>query len=172
MCKLISRNGNEFKSFAVLNEAIESELKVRSAVLDGEIVCLDADRKPQFRDLLFRRGEPRFVAFDLLRCDGEDLRCLPLIERKRRLRSIVRNSGDRLLYCDHVEHDISCAAMAIAAARVIIGLAKVATPFGSARLGTGQALWEFSKHSICTPIGAPPIDIDNDADHRLNAQRA
>ena len=30
---------------------------------------------------------------------------MPLIERKRRLRSIVRNDGDRLLYCDHVEHD-------------------------------------------------------------------
>jgi bifunctional non-homologous end joining protein LigD len=58
MCKLISRNGNEFKSFAVLNEAIESELKVQSAVLDGEIVCLDADSKPQFRDRLFHRGAP------------------------------------------------------------------------------------------------------------------
>jgi len=96
-CKLMSRNGNQFKSFSVLNEAIESELKVRSAVLDGEIVYLNADGKPQFRDLLFRRGEPRFVSFDLLWCDGEDLRYLPLIERKRRLRSIVRNSGDRLL---------------------------------------------------------------------------
>jgi len=57
-------------SFAVLNEAIESELKVRSAVLDGEIVCLDAGGKPQFRDLLFHRGDPRFVAFDLLWCEG------------------------------------------------------------------------------------------------------
>ncbi|PYX53190.1 MAG: hypothetical protein DMG76_26565 [Acidobacteria bacterium] len=28
-----------------------------------------------------------------------------MIDRKQRLRSIVRNSGDRLLYCDHVEHD-------------------------------------------------------------------
>jgi hypothetical protein len=68
-------------------------------------VCLDADGKPQFRDLLFRRGEPRFVAFDLLWCEGEDLRYLPLIDRKRRLHSVVRNGGDRLLYCDHVEHD-------------------------------------------------------------------
>jgi ATP-dependent DNA ligase len=37
-----------------------------SAVLDGEIVCLDEDGKPQFRDLLFRRSEPRFIVFDLL----------------------------------------------------------------------------------------------------------
>jgi bifunctional non-homologous end joining protein LigD len=105
VCKLVSRNGNEFKSFAVLNEAIASELKGHSAVLDGEIVCLDADGKPQFRDLLFHRGDPRFVAFDLLWCEGEDLRYLPLVDRKRRLRSIVQNDGDRLLYCDHVEQD-------------------------------------------------------------------
>ena len=33
-------------------------------VLDGEIVCLDKKGKPQFRDLLFHRGEPYFFAFD------------------------------------------------------------------------------------------------------------
>ena len=31
-------------------------------MLDGEIVCLDRHGKTQFRDLLFRRGEPRFYA--------------------------------------------------------------------------------------------------------------
>ena len=36
----------------------------------------------QLRDLLFRRGEPRFVAFDLLWLNGEDLHYLPLIDRK------------------------------------------------------------------------------------------
>src|SRR6266851_8193936 len=35
-------------------------------VLDGEIVCLDKRGRPQFRDLLFHRGEPCFYAFDLL----------------------------------------------------------------------------------------------------------
>jgi bifunctional non-homologous end joining protein LigD len=74
-------------------------------VLDGEIVSLDPKGRPQFRDLLFRRGEPRFVAFDLLWHDGEDLRFLPLIDRKQRLRSIMPQRGERLLYCDHVEHD-------------------------------------------------------------------
>ena len=32
------------------------------------------------------RREPRFMAFDLLWCDGEDLCYLPLTERKRRPR--------------------------------------------------------------------------------------
>jgi bifunctional non-homologous end joining protein LigD len=55
--------------------------------------------------LLFRHGEPRFYAFDLLCVDGEALRYLPLIERKARLRSVVPQRRDRLLYCDHVEGD-------------------------------------------------------------------
>ncbi len=75
----ISRNGNEFKSFPMLNARLRQELGTRSAVLDGEIVCVDENGKPQFRDLLFRRGEPRFYAFDLLWNEGEDSRYLPLI---------------------------------------------------------------------------------------------
>jgi len=50
--RLISRNGNEFKSFSSLNEAIAAELGAHTTILDGEIVCLDADGRPQFRDLL------------------------------------------------------------------------------------------------------------------------
>ena len=33
-----------------------------------------------------------FYAFDLLWLDGEDMRGLPLIERKRRLRRLIRAS--------------------------------------------------------------------------------
>ena len=74
-------------------------------VLDGEIVCLGGDGKPNFTDLLFRRGEPRFMSFDILWSDGNDLRNLPLIERKNRLRELVPTESQRLLYCDHVEGD-------------------------------------------------------------------
>lgn len=105
VCRLVSRNRNTFKSFPTLCEAIPSELGVRSAVLDGEIVCLDQHGIAQFEDLLFRRGEPRFCAFDLLWAAGADLRYMPLIERKWRLHSIMPNTGSRLLYCDHVETD-------------------------------------------------------------------
>lgn len=59
-----SRNGNEFKSFQVLTIALPRECRAKRAVLDGEIVCLDKKGNSQFRDLLFRRGEPRFYAFD------------------------------------------------------------------------------------------------------------
>lgn len=104
-CRLISRNGNEFKSFRSLNESLLSQLKVKSAVFDGEIVCLNDGGKPEFRDLLHRKGEPRFVAFDLLWLDGQDLRYAPLIERKHKLRSITPKGSERLMYCDHIERD-------------------------------------------------------------------
>jgi bifunctional non-homologous end joining protein LigD len=117
---LVSRNGNEFKSFPALNEALPIKLRAASAVLDGEIVCLDADGKPQFRDLLFRRAEPLFYAFDILwdehgKTDkeeenrrfrsGEDLRYLPLIDRKLRLHAVMPKRGEHILYCDHIDGD-------------------------------------------------------------------
>ena len=104
-CRLVSRQGNDFKSFRTLNESLLAELKVRSLVLDGEIVCLNDEGKSEFRDLLFRQGEPRFVAFDLLWHDGQDLRYSPLTERKHKLRSILSANSERILYCDHIESD-------------------------------------------------------------------
>jgi len=102
-CRLVSRNGNEFKSFPALNLALPLECGAREAVLDGEIVCLDKTGTSQFRNLLFRRGEPRYYAFDLLFCNGEDLRYLSPVDRKHRLHGLVPTNGERLLYCDQVE---------------------------------------------------------------------
>ena len=70
-CRLVSRNGNDFKSLSSLSTAIPKELKANSAVLDGEIVCLDEHGRSQFNELLFHRGEPRFYAFDLLWREGK-----------------------------------------------------------------------------------------------------
>jgi hypothetical protein len=49
-----------------LCDGLARDLKGRRSVLDGEIVCLDSQVKPQFRNLLFRHAEPFFYAFDLL----------------------------------------------------------------------------------------------------------
>ena len=64
--RLVSRNGNTFKSFRSLCEGLARDLKGRRCTLDGEIVCLDSHGKPQFKNLLFRRTEPVFYAFDIL----------------------------------------------------------------------------------------------------------
>jgi bifunctional non-homologous end joining protein LigD len=50
-CRLVSRHKNTYKSFEVLRESL-SGLKAQSAILDGEIVCLDANGCSQFKELL------------------------------------------------------------------------------------------------------------------------
>jgi bifunctional non-homologous end joining protein LigD len=90
-CRLVSRNGHTYKRFANLAASIAERLKERRVVFDGELVCLDEYGRSRFYDLMFRRGEPFFYAFDLLWLDGEDLRPLPLIERKKRLRRLIRS---------------------------------------------------------------------------------
>src|SRR6266581_7042503 len=66
-CRLVSRNGHIFKAWPALCAAIATNLRAESAVLDGELVCLDDDGKPDFRALLFRRAEPVFLDSDRLR---------------------------------------------------------------------------------------------------------
>jgi bifunctional non-homologous end joining protein LigD len=46
---------------------------------------------------------PTFFAFDVLFVNGEDLRALPLIERKARLKKLLRRKRSRVLYVDHLE---------------------------------------------------------------------
>ena len=74
--RLVSRNGNTFASFRDTAADVAASFRGADAVLDGEIVCLDVHGCPQFEDLMFRRGELFFVAFDALWINGEDLRSL------------------------------------------------------------------------------------------------
>src|SRR5438105_4250821 len=77
VCTLVSRNRNPLR-FPNLANAIADNLTVagsrtvENAVIDGEIVCLDNQGRSVFDDLLFRRAEPFFYAFDLLWLNGED----------------------------------------------------------------------------------------------------
>ena len=70
-----------------------TKLKCRSAILDGEAIVQGEDGRSDFTAL--RRAihqEPHrlvFFAFDLLHLDGEDLRPLPLLERKARLAKLI-----------------------------------------------------------------------------------
>src|SRR5665213_300707 len=81
------------------------------ALIDGEVVALDAAGIPNFAALqaaLSERntGDLVFFAFDLLFADGEDLRSLPLSKRKERLRPLLDDAGDggsRLRYVEHFE---------------------------------------------------------------------
>jgi bifunctional non-homologous end joining protein LigD len=103
-CKLISRNQNAL-AFKSLKENL-AKLPVQSAIIDGEIIALDADGHSVFQNLLLgNKAYTVLYAFDLLWLDGVDLRKEPLLERKNRLELLVRKSGLRLMYARHVEGD-------------------------------------------------------------------
>jgi bifunctional non-homologous end joining protein LigD len=102
-CQLVSRRRNTYKSFAPLRDSL-AELRVKNAVLDGEIVYLDAAGRSIFKDMLHRRGEPIFYAFDLLWLNGRDLRSRPLLKRKHRLQRLLDvHRPERVLFAKHIE---------------------------------------------------------------------
>jgi bifunctional non-homologous end joining protein LigD len=88
-CRLVSRRGNRLRRFDDLCRSLPKELKARSAVIDGEVVALNESGMPAFYDLLKRRSRIVYFAFDLLWLNGEDLRELPLLQRKKLLHSII-----------------------------------------------------------------------------------
>jgi bifunctional non-homologous end joining protein LigD len=100
----VSRNGNRrFHNFGTLEQWLGRQLRVQNAILDGEIVCLDETGRSIFKNVLFRRGACRFFAFDILWLNGEDLRTLPLVTRKARLKKLIGRRRSALLYVDHIE---------------------------------------------------------------------
>jgi bifunctional non-homologous end joining protein LigD len=101
-CRLVSRNGHVLKGWPSLCAAIASSVRAKRAILDGEVACLDADGKSDFRALMFRRRAPVLIAFDLVMLDGKDLRGEALMARKRMLRRILPRRAERLMYLDHV----------------------------------------------------------------------
>ncbi len=58
----VSRNGHTFKHWPQLCEELAHAVKAHDAVIDGEIVCLDARGRSNFKSLLFRREWPYFYA--------------------------------------------------------------------------------------------------------------
>lgn len=103
-CRLVSRKNVIYKSFAPLATAL-SGLKVKDAILDGEIVVLGPDGRSQFMELMRRRTQNAlFYAFDLVGCEGVDLRPLPLLDRLAALAQVLKRSRvPSILAADHVQ---------------------------------------------------------------------
>ncbi len=103
--RLLSRNEKDFnEKFPEIAGAI-GELEADDAVLDGEIVALDKNGVSSFQLLqAFELGEERppifFYAFDLLYLNGKDLKQLPLVERKARLKHILKEHTGLIRFSD------------------------------------------------------------------------
>jgi bifunctional non-homologous end joining protein LigD len=91
---------------------LAEHLDAGEALLDGEIVSLDAQGRSSFARIQQRMNVAKptekqvqqtpvvYYLFDLLWCDGYDLRDVPLVERKRMLRQLLRPGGP-IRFSDH-----------------------------------------------------------------------
>ena len=115
---LLTRNGNDYTAvFPEIARAIKA-LPIDEFIIDGEVVCLDAEGKPSFARLQ-RRGRltsdiairqaavelpATFYAFDLLAVDDLDVRPLPLVTRKELLAQAVPKLGP-VRFLEHIERE-------------------------------------------------------------------
>jgi bifunctional non-homologous end joining protein LigD len=96
--RMVSRNGNVLDQYPELS-TLPLQVNARTAIVDGEIAALDHRGVPSF-EMLQRQQPAVFYAFDLLYLDGCDLRGLPLAERKRMLKEVLKPT-EVIRYSEH-----------------------------------------------------------------------
>lgn len=108
--RLFTRNGNDWTSRMMPLRDEIAALGLGSAWLDGEITVLDPKGRPDFQRLqqAFDGAGSRdivYFVFDLLYHDGHDLRRVPLVERRRRLKRVLdaARPGEHVRYSETLE---------------------------------------------------------------------
>jgi len=104
--RLLTRTGLDWTTkYPAIAEAL-TELPASAAYLDGELCGVVPDGRTAFNLVqnaanACSSGSLVYFLFDLLFLDGEDLRSLPLIERKDRLKALLTDAPSCLQYTDH-----------------------------------------------------------------------
>lgn len=101
--KLYSRNGNTFNnSYPVIVEAL-AKMNI-DAVLDGEVVVIDKMGVPSFQLLQHYNYDHQLVyyVFDMLYINKKNICQLPLLERKKLLKKLLKKS-DFIKYSAHIK---------------------------------------------------------------------
>ena len=105
-CRLYTRSGQDWTEKFASIAAPLCELKVGSALLDGEIVALDDEGRSSFgllqRGLKEGRIPLTYYVFDILELDGRDVRDEPLKRRKEILRRLLQGAPDAIRYSEDV----------------------------------------------------------------------
>ncbi|MBY0505301.1 MAG: DNA ligase D [Bryobacteraceae bacterium] len=154
--KLIGRRGTHYdRQYPELND-LAKHVKTPTAILDGEICALDEQGRPNFEKLqprimasgttaiarMARSNPVVFFAFDLLYAGGQDLRDLPLLERKERLRALLEVTP-HLRYSEHFHSGVDD----LLAAAKAQGLEGVVAKHGDSRY-TGDRTRDWVKLKI------------------------
>jgi bifunctional non-homologous end joining protein LigD len=101
---LLTRKGLDWS--AKFPEIVASGARLANGIIDGEVVALDHTGAPDFAALqaAISEGKTRnliFFVFDQMFAGVEDLRPLPLAERKARLQTSVEKASANIRYVDH-----------------------------------------------------------------------
>ena len=99
--RMVDAEGRDVGGRLVELAGLAVRIDARSAVLDGELVVVDAAGRADPEELEARiggrSGRPvAYLAFDLLHLDGRSLLSLPLIRRREMLRRVLR-PGDEVV---------------------------------------------------------------------------
>lgn len=106
--RLITRRGNDWTARFPSVAAAAKKLRVKDAILDGEVVVLGPGGKTSFQALqnLLQRQDDRDVVwyvFDVPYYQGYDLTQTPLLNRKELLQQLLPNSTEGVIrYSDHI----------------------------------------------------------------------
>ncbi|MBZ0232261.1 MAG: non-homologous end-joining DNA ligase [Deltaproteobacteria bacterium] len=147
--RLVSRRRRDLTpEFPELAQALRS-VAARDALLDGEIVMLDAQGRTDFQALQNRatsRAGLAYFVFDLLWLDGQDVTALPLERRKELLRGAIEGAGPAIHFSEHF--DVDGAEMYVHACR--LGAEGIISKRRRARYATGvrTEAWRKSKCNL------------------------
>ena len=134
--KLVSRNEKDLTAAYPAVAAAGKGLDAETAVIDGEIVAVDAHGRPSFQALQHRSSHAGhavvFYAFDLLHVDGRDLTRLSLEDRRRKLPEVLGKSGVLL------SQELPGSAQEVVAAVGRLGLEGVIAKRRDSRYDAGQ----------------------------------
>ena len=117
--KVHSRKGNDItRRYPEISSAFDAAVECNdSAVVDGEIVVLDKEGRPDFqrhqkrmnvdseREIrtLSRSAPATYYVFDLLYLDGLNLEQLDFVERRRILSGIIKKQSSRIRISEYIE---------------------------------------------------------------------
>lgn len=106
--KMVTRNNIDYtKNFKTIAEKL-NKIEQENFVVDGEIVSFDKNGKSDFSLLQdnIKSGKSNFfyVVFDLLVLNGQDLRHLPLKDRKAKLERLLHRTDDCVIFSSHVDN--------------------------------------------------------------------
>ncbi len=104
--KMLTRNGLDYtKKLGKISNSLIN-LKQSNFIIDGEVVSFDENGKSDFgllqRTLKGESNNLSYVIFDILALNGEDLRELPLLGRKKKLELMLAKADKNLIYSNFV----------------------------------------------------------------------